>query len=76
MSRQRKHPALRLAMRIGHWDSILGVSGAEKDARFIARHVKPLVAALHANHQPIAESRNHPADCPDCRLIAEWEAPL
>ena len=45
----------------------------DKEARVLARHVKPLLAALWDDHT-ICRDMEEP--CPVCRLLAAWKEPL
>jgi hypothetical protein len=50
---------------------------AEADVRLMARHVRPLLDALEAQHSGNMMSRtrqaNHEIVCEVCRLLAEWK---
>ena len=66
---KRLHPVEKLRLdlnRSDNWNTVL------------ARHVKPLLEALWADHEVCREGvrLGDPADCPTCRLLAEWRAKL
>lgn len=74
MTRRPTHPIRRM---LANLDRVYWAGEDPQHEKVARRHTKPLVDALEANHQAVAESVGHPvATCPDCRLIAAWRAPL
>ena len=69
---KRQHPIRKT------WKAMAKAWTQPKQEAIIARHVKPLLDALWADHEICREgvAQGDPDDCKTCKMVAEWRAKL